>query len=399
MIRPTGRGAPPRRYGSRMKSRVLTRALVQDIQTATTVYAAQVWQWANARPRAMTPACLGIAFTALSFKEYLLGVALLLVAAWFAVVFVLGRPTHQSPATILSRIIRSLPIVILTIAATVWVVKLKGNDPWSLFFARSRLAAEVVCSLPPNFSPCEISCTVENNAAVPIRDLAISFNGLLPRSLALGAPPHYRVRLERSDTIPIPAPDGHVDLTAKAYVVIVPLAPSSEKINFSLWTNDSQNKQACAQYVKLSERQKQFLDAFYGAVRQVNRSKLPRREQVLSAQLKDSALFHPDRFSSDAGSGIVVYKTAAEMAAQLEFQAIYPRLRPLVTLSSHEECMAPVFIAEGSNEEPVTFALLLPFVTTFIDMEIPRLLRKEDIAPEMSPRPPVPTKYDCTLSP
>ncbi len=96
-------------------------------------------------------------------------------------------------------------------------------------FASRTISTSVQCSLTENSSPCEMQCHIVNAGPDAVRDVAIGFNGFLLWKTALKARPNHRIRLERVESLPTPAPSGEFDGALKAYTIVVPLVPPMSK--------------------------------------------------------------------------------------------------------------------------------------------------------------------------
>ena len=219
----------------------------------------------------------------------------------------------------------------------------------------------VRCHLSDKQSACELYCSIENAGAQAAHDASIGFVGTLPSQTQLSADPDARVRLEKSDTLPVPDPMGNFADDIVAFTIRVPIAPPRSTISFALWTNDENNKKACEQEERIRQIRRELLAKFFEEVRLAH---LPQASsplnlsRVMSAEAKISALFQPKSITSDRGRTPVQLVTMDESAALARFAQLFTKLRPQFpnVFKDGENCTAPIFTVEQTGGKSTTFA-------------------------------------------
>ncbi len=151
----------------------------------------------------------------------------------------------------------------------------------------------------------------------------------------------------------------------------------------------------------IRQRQERVVSAFLERLRTEESSPIPASQDIFVEQAKRDALFHPDQFSSDAGSGAVSFMTEKDQKVQRDFQEVYARLkrRYVSVFQNQTQCLAPVYIAEQSANRSVTFAMFPPFINTRVVMAIPMPTTPKGKTLTIKSRPPIPEKYDCSSIP
>jgi hypothetical protein len=258
------------------------------------------------------------------------------------------------------------------------------------------------CDLSQAESPCELHCSIENQGSVAAHEASIGFVGTLPINTQLSGDPDTRVRFERSDSLPVPDPFGHVAADVQAFSVRVPIVPPRSTISFSLWTSDENNRKACEQQVRIQQIRRDIVNDFLQAVEatgKVKSSEMPDLNLAMSAEAKGHPLFKPQNVSSDLGRSSVQLITPEEALAHSKlndiaerFQAQYPRF-----LHTGQQCMMPVYTVEQSGGKSMTIAAATaapPQQTLMVDAGVVGELRGHPADIRFVP----PARYRCGLS-
>lgn len=110
------------------------------------------------------------------------------------------------------------------------------------------------CDIAPDGSACELRCAISNDSDIAVKDVTIGFQGMLPLMTKLGADPDTQMKMQRSDTLPIPTTAGVVDPTIRAFTVHVPRIQPHTSLKFILWTASDENLMACRHEVRWAVR-------------------------------------------------------------------------------------------------------------------------------------------------
>jgi len=253
--------------------------------------------------------------------------------------------------------------------------------------------ASAECSLPANSSPCQISCSINNSYPIVVRDVSVGFVGPLPSETRVYADPDRRVRLEKSQTLPEPDPEGKVAQEVTSFTIDVPIVPPHQRIQFSIWTANEDNKRACSQTLGIDHKRHVALTEIYS---RATFTGAPRLETFESALLKHAALYQPRDVSCESGRRSVEFETAEEHSASeqiMQMQAQFPEWKKV--MDKQGECLAPIMHFEINGGNISTMAVMVPQMAqhAFAIRKIPKGVKRGTLL-EMPLI--IPKKYDCT---
>lgn len=250
----------------------------------------------------------------------------------------------------------------------------------------------VSCPTPKSESECELKCMVHNGLPKAVRDVSVGFISLLPASTRLSADTEWRAKLEKSETLPIPDPDG-IMKDARAFDIVIPLIPPHTEAEFSLQTSDPDNIRACREASGIRQLMKQALEVLIS--RHENAGQL---DAEAALRQFPRALFRPKEALFDSGRVAIATGTAADKAKFSETWKI-ANATPKDELDALivRECYAPVFVIETDGNGKTTFAAMPPAVGMrgYILSRITIPPPGQRVNLNMRPTPPI--SYDCDM--
>jgi len=223
----------------------------------------------------------------------------------------------------------------------------------------------------------------------------------LPTETQLSAPPDFRVRLEKSDALPIPAPTGKIDRSVRAFTVFIPqIPPRTSSMEFSLWTDDQNNKRACQQMLVLEHKSLPLIKSYFAALvesKSIPAEKVPNPDTLFHATAKENSLYQPDSVQSEYGRKSVEFVTPQEREA-LGLKTEAYTLKPKFSyIFDNEECIAPVFTVEQTGGKTASFASMSADIKSvwLIGFRIPPGGLNALAGTSMAFRPDPNTSYSC----
>lgn len=261
-------------------------------------------------------------------------------------------------------------------------------------------AVIVECHLSDSRSPCELECSIYNSGSIAVRDVTVAFLGFLPIQTRVAGPTDARIVLEKSETLPVPDPDGRMVRDKRAFTIRIPLIPPATKIPFTLWTDDDDNRRACEQVSVLTKMRREIFSDLFSVVREtraLGEAEIPDLDVLFSAIEKENSLFQPENVLSEIGRQPVAFMDHTESRSKELLRKNYPNLKKRFNSvwQNRAECMAPVFTVEKSDGGAVTFESFPPDVRTYIDgsFRLPREIPEDGVLFEYRPLPP--PRYIC----
>lgn len=250
------------------------------------------------------------------------------------------------------------------------------------------------CTLPKDESLCQLTCTVTNSNPVAVKSTAVGFVGYFPNMTRISAPPDFRVKLEASDALPVPDPEGHVDRNALAFTVYIPQLPPKITLAIDLWTDDSNNRRACQQTTSIANTERPILERFLKAVK-LNDASLPAPDlnTLVTALAKQNGIYRPEFVQSEYGRQHVTYITAEEeraLALQANLDSLKPKYASIFDRTNY--CTAPVFTVAQTGGTTTTFAMMLR--NTYLDLAAP-IVSRSMTTMKLNFRPTPPVNYAC----
>ena len=245
------------------------------------------------------------------------------------------------------------------------------------------------CTLPKDFSPCEIKCSAYNPHDAAMSNVSIGFNGIYPYQTRLAAGTETHMAIKKQETLPLPMSGGYLDQSLLAFSVELPLIPPKTSLSFTLWSTSEVNQKTC-EYLKTTVRsdQKRKIDALI-EIAAGEKQKLDAGRMV-SLQAKKTSLFIPGYSMSSEGRRKVEFITDDEEKNAKGFDVFYKRDGKSL---QKESCLAPVFAAERTDGNPQYFINAPPMmtwsITTFKEAPLPA----GGFKLESDPRPP--ERYSC----
>lgn len=243
------------------------------------------------------------------------------------------------------------------------------------------------CSLPKDFSPCEIRCSVYNPHDTPNSDVSVGFNGIFPYQTQLAAGTETHMSIKKQETLPLPMAGGYIDQDLKAFSVEMPLIPPKTTLSFTLWSRSDDNQKACA-YLKTTIRSEQRKKINQLVIMKPNLN----ADMMESLQTKNASLFVPGYFMSAEGRRKVEFVTKQEEKNAREFSGLYEKVGR--TLGG-KRCLIPVFAAERSDGGPQYFANAPPMMTWVFNQESMKMTTLPGGAWKMETDPHPPANYVC----
>lgn len=219
----------------------------------------------------------------------------------------------------------------------------------------------VQCSLPKDFSPCEIKCSAYNPHDTPMANVSVGFNGIYPYRTRLAGGTETHMSIKKQETLPLPMANGHLDQELQAFSVEIPLIPPKTSLSFMLWSLSEDNQKACT-YIKTTIRsdQRKKIDQL------VDMKKSLDADRMESLQAKKTSLYIPGYFMSSEGRRGVDFVTNQEEKAAKEFSDLYEKVGNTIV---GRKCLIPVFAAERSDGGLQYFANAPPMMTWVFNAE------------------------------
>jgi hypothetical protein len=238
------------------------------------------------------------------------------------------------------------------------------------------------CSLPKDFSPCEIKCSAYNPHDTPMPNVSVGFNGIYPYQTRLAAGTETHMLIKKQETLPLPMSGGHIDQNLQAFSVEIPLIPPKTSLSFTLWTLSEDNQKACA-YLKTTIRteQRRKIDQLVGMDRSLD------ADRMASLQAKKTSLYVPGYFMSSEGKRKIEFVTNQEERNAEKVSTLYAKVSKTIT---GKTCLIPIFSAERSDGGFQYFANAPPMMTWVFNTES---MKQTANRIETDPHPPA--NYAC----
>ncbi len=243
------------------------------------------------------------------------------------------------------------------------------------------------CSLPKDFSPCEINCSVENPHSVAMSNVSVGFNGIFPYQTRLAAGTETHMFIKKQETLPLPMSGGHIDPNLLAFSVEIPSVPPKTALAFTLWSLSEDNQKACA-YLKTTIRseQRNKIDQLVSMKANLD------ADRMVSLQAKSASLFVPGYFMSSEGRRKVEFVTNEEERTARDFSDLYEKVGKTIV---GKTCLIPVFAAERTDGSLQYFANAPPMMTWIFNRESLKVTTLPSGGGKMETDPHPPATYIC----
>jgi len=226
------------------------------------------------------------------------------------------------------------------------------------------------CSLPKDFSSCEIKCSVHNPHDVAISDVSVGFNGIYPYQTRLAAGTETHMSIKKQETLPLPMAGGYIDQNLQAFSVEIPLVPQRASLSFTLWSRSDDNQKTCT-YLKTTIRaeQRKKIDQLVAMKHNLN------ADMMESLQTKKASLFVPGYFMSAEGRRKVEFVTNQEEKNAKDFSDLYDKAGKTIPA---KRCLIPIFAAENNDGSIQYFANAPPMMTWVFNRESMKMTTRPD---------------------
>jgi gas vesicle protein len=249
--------------------------------------------------------------------------------------------------------------------------------------------------LDESADPSKINCEIINSGREEARNIILSFNNLMPLETKVFANPELGLSLNASDSIPNPQKHPELAKVTTAFIVKIPRVSAGDKMIFTIATTNSDNLRAAKQVVKIRNRIREVLEEFYDKLQKAHPEETVNLavEDILSGRLKDEDFYKPDKYSYEKGRFAVSFISQREQFAAAINQDLYARYKKefIDVFRCRSNFKAPVLRILTSGGE-TTFAIMPPYVETYVDFTVPISELKEKGV--MWVQPPVPGSYD-----
>lgn len=261
----------------------------------------------------------------------------------------------------------------------------ESSSPSTPAIKPSYLSAQ--CSLPKDFSPCEIKCSVYNPHDTAMPNVSVGFNGVYPYQTRLAAGTETHMSIKKQDTLPLPMSGGYLDQNLLAFSVEIPSIPPRTALSFTIWSLSDDNQKACT-YLKTTIRseQRKKIDQLVSMKKNLD------ADRMVALQAKRTSLFVPGYFMSSEGRRKVEFVTSQEERTAKEFSDLYEKFVKTIV---GRRCIIPVFAAERSDGSPQYFANGPPMMTWIFNKESWKVTELPGGGSKMETDPHPPASYTC----
>ena len=254
---------------------------------------------------------------------------------------------------------------------------------------------DIRCFLDDLADPSKINCEIVNSGRAEARNILISFRNLLPTETKIFANPELGLSLNASESIPNPQKYPELTKITEAFIVKIPRVSADDKITFTIATMNKDNLRAAKQVLKIRERIKEVVNEFYSKLKKIYPEETANVSfnDILNERIKYENFFNPHRYSYEKGRFPVNFISEKEQIAATLNQDLYARYKKEFAdvFKGRSKFKAPVLRIMTSNGES-TFAIMPPYVGTYIDYVVPFSKLKEKGL--LKVHPPVPSSYD-----